>query len=143
MPLRRRCLTSTRSPVKGRLGAVMSTDDHAVRRRRVTFIAVGLALSASGAAGWRSAATASCNSPRPCRVFAVEDSRLDSAFAARMIAHHEVAIDMALAELRDGRNEQLRRLAQEIIVTQREEIAVMHLALDQSTGRTARLRTER
>src|SRR5258708_25586 len=53
----------------------------------------------------------------------------DAAFVAMMIPHHQGAIDMARAELRDGRNEQLRRLAQEIIVTQQEEIAAMRLAV--------------
>ncbi len=36
---------------------------------------------------------------------------------------------MAKAELRYGKNEQLRRMAQEIVVTQRQEIAAMQLAL--------------
>ena len=52
-------------------------------------------------------------------------------FAAMMIPHHQGAIEMAQAELRYGRNEQLRRIAQEIIVDQQQEIAAMHLALDQ------------
>ncbi|MGN5477159.1 DUF305 domain-containing protein [Cupriavidus basilensis] len=38
---------------------------------------------------------------------------------------------MAMAELRYGRNEQLRRIAQEIIVEQLREIAAMRLALGQ------------
>jgi len=38
---------------------------------------------------------------------------------------------MAIAELRYGRNEQLRRIAQEIIVDQQQEIAAMRLALGQ------------
>ena len=38
---------------------------------------------------------------------------------------------MAQAELRYGRNETLRRIAQEIIVEQQQEIAAMHLALGQ------------
>jgi hypothetical protein len=46
-----------------------------------------------------------------------------------MVAHHQGAIDMAQAELRYGHNEQLRRLAQEIIVTQQQEITVMRLAV--------------
>jgi uncharacterized protein (DUF305 family) len=54
----------------------------------------------------------------------------DADFVAEMIPHHQGAIDMAKAELRHGRNEQLRRLAQEIIVTQQQEITVMQLALD-------------
>jgi len=36
---------------------------------------------------------------------------------------------MAQAVLRYGRNEQIRRLAQEIIVTQQQEIAVMRMAV--------------
>jgi hypothetical protein len=48
-----------------------------------------------------------------------------------MVPHHQGAIDMAQAELRYGRNEQLRRLAQEIIVDQTQEIAAMRLALGQ------------
>jgi uncharacterized protein (DUF305 family) len=54
---------------------------------------------------------------------------VDRDFVAMMAPHHQGAIDMAIAELRHGRNSQLRRLAQEIIVTQQEEIAAMHLAL--------------
>jgi Domain of unknown function (DUF305) len=56
---------------------------------------------------------------------------VDADFVAMMVPHHQGAIDMAQAELRYGRNEQLRRLAQEIIVTQQQEIAAMRLALGQ------------
>jgi hypothetical protein len=56
---------------------------------------------------------------------------VDSDFAAMMIPHHLGAIDIARAELRYGRNEQLRRIAQDTIVTQQQEIAAMRLALDQ------------
>lgn len=55
----------------------------------------------------------------------------DADFVASMIPHHQGAIDLAKVELRHGRNEQLRRLAQEIIVTQQQEIAVMQLAIGQ------------
>jgi hypothetical protein len=54
---------------------------------------------------------------------------IDRDFTAMMIPHHQGAIDMAQAELRYGKNEQLRRIAQEIIVDQLQEIAAMHLAL--------------
>jgi len=54
---------------------------------------------------------------------------VDADFAAMMIAHHVGAIEMAQAQLRAGRNEPLRRLAQEIIVTQQQEIEVMRAAL--------------
>src|SRR5262245_21489975 len=57
---------------------------------------------------------------------------VDADFVAMMVPHHQGAIDMARAELRYGRNEQLRRIAQEIIVAQQQEIAAMRLALEQS-----------
>ena len=60
----------------------------------------------------------------------------DADFVAMMVPHHQGAIDMAMAELRHGRNERLRRLAQEIIVTQREEIAAMRLALEPPVAST-------
>jgi uncharacterized protein (DUF305 family) len=50
---------------------------------------------------------------------------VDQDFIEQMIPHHQGAIDMAKAELRYGHNEQLRRIAQEIIVEQQAEIAVM------------------
>jgi len=54
---------------------------------------------------------------------------VDRDFVAMMIPHHQGAIDMARAVLRYGRNEQLRRIAQEIIVDQLQEIAAMRLAI--------------
>ena len=54
---------------------------------------------------------------------------VDADFVAMMVPHHQGAIDMALAVLRHGCNPQIRRLAQEIIVTQQQEIAVMRLAV--------------
>jgi uncharacterized protein (DUF305 family) len=54
---------------------------------------------------------------------------IDRDFVAMMVPHHQGAIDMAQAELRYGHNEQLHRLAQEIIVTQQQEIAAMRLAV--------------
>jgi hypothetical protein len=52
---------------------------------------------------------------------------VDRDFVAMMVPHHQGAIDMALAVLRYGRNVQIRRLAQEIIVTQQQEIAACAL----------------
>ena len=54
---------------------------------------------------------------------------VDRDFVAMMVPHHQGAIDMARAELRYGKNERLRRMAQEIIVTQQDEIAAMRLAV--------------
>jgi uncharacterized protein (DUF305 family) len=56
---------------------------------------------------------------------------VDSDFVSIMTPHHQGAIEMAQAELRHGHNEQLRRMAQEIIVTQQQEIAAMRLAIGQ------------
>ena len=53
----------------------------------------------------------------------------DHDFAAMMVPHHQGAVDMAKAELLYGKNPILRRLAQEIIVTQGDEIRVMQLEL--------------
>src|ERR1700738_4197869 len=56
---------------------------------------------------------------------------VDVDFVAMMVPHHQGAVDMAIAVLRYGRNLQIRRLAQEIIVTQQQEIAAMRLAVRQ------------
>jgi ribosomal protein L16 Arg81 hydroxylase len=53
----------------------------------------------------------------------------DHDFAAMMIPHHQGAVDMAKAELLYGKDPVLRRLAQEIIVTQNSEIQVMQQQL--------------
>ncbi|MGO8922794.1 MAG: DUF305 domain-containing protein [Xanthobacteraceae bacterium] len=57
---------------------------------------------------------------------------VDADFVAMMVPHHQGAIEMAQAELRYGRNEPLRRMAQEIIVTQLQEITAMRLSLGQT-----------
>jgi uncharacterized protein (DUF305 family) len=53
----------------------------------------------------------------------------DHDFAAMMVPHHQGAVDMAVAELRYGKDERLRRLAEGIIVEQRSEIALMRSIL--------------
>jgi hypothetical protein len=57
---------------------------------------------------------------------------VDRDFVWMMTPHHQGAIDMARAVLRYGRNEQIRRLAQEVIVTQQQEIAAMRLAIGEA-----------
>jgi hypothetical protein len=54
---------------------------------------------------------------------------VDRDFVAMMTPHHQGAIDMAVIELRFGKNEALRRIAQEIIVDQMQEIDAMKLAI--------------
>ncbi|MGB8170458.1 MAG: DUF305 domain-containing protein, partial [Chthoniobacteraceae bacterium] len=53
----------------------------------------------------------------------------DHDFASMMIPHHQGAIDMAKPLLLHGKDPVLQRLAQEIIVTQGQEIEVMRLRL--------------
>jgi Domain of unknown function (DUF305) len=47
------------------------------------------------------------------------------------------AIEMAQAELHYGRNEQLRRIAHEIVVEQQEEIVAMNIASGRQLPRSA------
>jgi uncharacterized protein (DUF305 family) len=54
---------------------------------------------------------------------------IDRDFVAMMVPHHQGAIDMAAIYLRYGKDERLRRLAQEIVVTQKDEIAAMRLVV--------------
>ena len=53
----------------------------------------------------------------------------DRDFARMMIPHHQGAVDMAKVELLYGKDERLKRLAQEIIVEQQQEIALMYKLL--------------
>ena len=62
---------------------------------------------------------------------------VDRDFVAMMIPHHQGAIDMAKALLGHGSNEQLRRIAQEIVVTQGQEIVAMRLAIGEPASSTS------
>ena len=62
---------------------------------------------------------------------------IDRDFVAMMSPHHQGAIAMAISELRYGKNEQLRRIAQEIIVNQMQEIAAMKLAIGEPATESA------
>ena len=53
----------------------------------------------------------------------------DRDFVTMMIPHHQGAIDMAKTVLLYGRDEQIKRLAQEIIADQQNEIELMRLWL--------------
>src|ERR1700739_4504802 len=62
---------------------------------------------------------------------------IDRDFVAMMTPHHQGAIDMAIIEMRYGKNETLRRLAQEIIGDQMQEIDEMKLAIGESVATSA------
>jgi uncharacterized protein (DUF305 family) len=57
---------------------------------------------------------------------------VDRDFVGMMIPHHQGAIDMAQAELRYGHDGELRHIAQEIIVDQLQEIALMRFAVGEA-----------
>lgn len=50
---------------------------------------------------------------------------MDYDFAANMRKHHQKAIDMAQAELKNGKNPQMLQMAKDIIAAQEKEIAVL------------------
>ncbi|SFE89306.1 CopM family metallochaperone [Roseivivax sediminis] len=58
----------------------------------------------------------------------------DIAFACGMIAHHQAAIDMARVVLDHGQDADMRRLAEEIIEVQHEEIEYMKQWLEASSS---------
>ena len=58
----------------------------------------------------------------------------DRDFVTMMIPHHQGAIDMAKAILLYGKDPQMRRLAQEIIIDQQSEIQLMQLWLKQQSA---------
>lgn len=64
----------------------------------------------------------------------------DRDFAVMMIAHHEGAVDMARLFIAEARDERLRRLAHEIIITQGQEIVVMRDVLTQLDATRCRSR---
>jgi uncharacterized protein (DUF305 family) len=57
---------------------------------------------------------------------------IDRDFVALMVPHHQGAINMAQAELRYGHNASLRRIAQEIIVDETQQIVLMRLAVNET-----------
>jgi len=50
---------------------------------------------------------------------------VDRDFLAMMIPHHQGAIAMAMSELRYGHDRRLRRIAQDIVVNQRQQVVSM------------------
>lgn len=49
----------------------------------------------------------------------------DYDFAANMRMHHQMAVDMSQAQLKNGKNPQMLRMAKHIIAAQKKEIAVL------------------
>ena len=64
----------------------------------------------------------------------------DVDFVKLMLPHHQAAIDMAKTQLLYGKDQQMRRLAQEIITDQQSEIELMQLWLKQRGALSSRLK---
>jgi len=102
---------------------------------------LGLAPSAMGAPSSAEAPFLAENHAAMAKMMAAmaikPSGDVDRDFVDMMVPHHKGAVDMAIAELRYGRNEALRRLAEEIIVTQQEEIVAMRRAAGEPASATA------
>jgi|SRR5271154_6817791 hypothetical protein len=100
---------------------------------RVSDVVVSMCRAATQPADANEAAFLSENDTAMTRMMADMTIRpigdVDRDFVAMMIPHHQGAIDMAKALLPRGSNEQLKRIAQEIVVTQEQEIVAMRLAI--------------
>ena len=105
--------------------------------RGVVACALGLGLAAGAAAAQGQAVIADTFASVMVAAMARMDHDMmapatgdaDRDFAVMMIPHHQGAVEMAEAELRFGHDPVLRRLAEGIIVEQRQEIAVMRQAI--------------
>lgn len=101
--------------------------------RFLAFVALGLAAAGALSAATPAQGFLAANAAVMGRMMKAMEGRaegdVDADFLRLMEPHHQAGIEMAELELRYGRNEQLRRIAQEIIVEQQQEIAAMRLAL--------------
>lgn len=59
----------------------------------------------------------------------------DRDFASMMAKHHQAAIDMARVELEHGRDSEMRRMAEEVIQKQQQEIGELRSWLSRQPGR--------
>ncbi len=101
-----------------------------ITRRAATFAFTVAIMGCRGGSDQPLVAAGNAATQQMTKAMAIRPSGdADCDFVALMVAHHEGAIAMAQAELRYGKNEQLRRMAQEIVVTQQQEIAAMRMAL--------------
>jgi len=65
------------------------------------------------------------NSIRDLRLASDDYNSQDVDFVREMIVHHEMAVEMAGEQTRDGKNDEIIKLAEAIIVAQKKEIEQM------------------
>jgi uncharacterized protein (DUF305 family) len=95
---------------------------------RPTTRPTSVATGAHGAAAYQAASEAAMGKMMS-EVDIPSSGNVDKDFVAQMVPHHHGAIAMAQAELRYGHDQTRTRLAQEIIVTQLQEITALQQAL--------------
>lgn len=102
-------------------------------RRSLLLLPLGFLLGAAAHAAGASSDFAQAMDAAMDRMMAemhvAPSGDVDRDFVTMMVPHHQGAIDMSVAVLKYGKNLQLKRIAQEIIVDQQQEIAAMHMAL--------------
>jgi uncharacterized protein (DUF305 family) len=104
----------------------------ALHSSRIAIACLSLLAAGAASADPRSAFTAAMEQAMDqmmARMHVPSTGDADRDFVRMMVPHHQGAIDMAVTELRYGKNSQLKRIAQEIIVEQQQEISAMRLAV--------------
>lgn len=79
----------------------------------------------SGSAGTGDAAFAASEASMHGKMAAATGTTVDEAYVAKMIAHHEGAVEMAEVALAQSKDPEIRRMAQAVVDTQTREIAEM------------------
>lgn len=80
---------------------------------------------ATGAATAGDQAFAASEASMHQKMAAASGETVDQAYVAKMIAHHEGAVEMAEVALRESRDPEIRRMAQAVVDAQTREIAEM------------------
>ena len=118
----------------------MSQQTRHTRSSRFTVSAFAVAMAAllmAAAPTWTNAAEPAKNDPKSMPSEKMDQSKMDGMkdmdgmsmtgdmdydFAANMRMHHKKAVDMAQAELKNGKDPKMVRMAKDIIAAQKKEI---------------------
>ena len=98
---------------------------------KIALAAISLVATAATDAGSRSGFRAAMDQAMARMMAGMQvapTGEVDRDFVRMMIPHHQGAIDMAVAEIRYGTNPGLKRIAQEIVIEQQQEIVAMRVA---------------